>query len=296
MVEIRLILNIIISLLGAILLIINFRKRDKEQSKIINLSNLWIGIAIVIFTITSTYFSHQIDQANETKQRSLNKALQKEIKRNSVISEKNFHLNKFIGELDNKIEELYLLLDFNKTYTAEELDGLECYLKMNILNTSYSFKISAKTKKMPEDIKLISLDKTAVKNSRWNENPAKSSVYSPRSETSFVVLDLWFLPNNRPKEMMIKELNQSYFEIAISSKHKNLIKQIQINVNDWTIFNRVDNQIKWQDRDVKWLPHNNKQYASFYEENELGMKYYQGKINYMKEGIFYYTVSLFEPF
>ena len=237
------------------------------------------------FIIFTNFYSEKIESFEKKKAFTIAKDRDATItKSNKTLAE----MTAFYGEIDNKINKLVLLVDFDKSYSAEEMNGFQCFLKLYVLDKLYKYDINNALREQPGE-KSMFLTFTSVDGSDWNINPSKASYWNNRTEVPFLIFDLWFFLKGKPNNLTMRGLDQSYFEVVIDSQYAKKIKSIAINANDWTIYERHCNENNWEIKHVAWLPKNEKAFSVYFEEHN-NMKYFGGKINF-KEGAYKYFTS-----
>lgn len=240
---------------------------------------------VVIGTIFTNIYSDKIESSEKRKAAAIAKERDAAIAKSSkTLAE----MTAFYGEIDNKINKLVLLMDFNKPYSAEEMNNFQCFLKFYTLDRLYEFRITNTTQQATGK-KSIFLNLISVKKTDWNNDPSKASFWNNRTEVPFMIFDLWFFLKDKPENLTMRGLNQSYFEIVVDSLHAKMVKTIAINANDWTIYERNCTENNWETRDIPWLPKSKNVYSIYFEEHNK-MKYYAGMINF-NEGAFRYSTS-----
>ncbi|MBL7074404.1 hypothetical protein ISS37_04090 [candidate division KSB1 bacterium] len=244
---------------------------------------------ILIGTIGVNIFTKKIEKLEKDKTALLERQRDAEIEKNIKNTEKLLTLNTFLGGIDNPVEKLFLIIDFYRSCTVEELQGFVCYLNFHKINRTYEFKVSH-AMKHPENEMRLFLKQKSVNSGEWNSNPSIMQAFHNRAETSFLAFDLWYFLKEKPKGLKIRDLNSAFFEIAVSKKHSNLIKEFQINVNDWTIIHRncIDNN--WKDYKSDWLPSDKIELGAYYYRDFQNREIITQRIDFFQEGASRYYV------
>ncbi|MBA4390618.1 MAG: hypothetical protein C0399_06755 [Syntrophus sp. (in: bacteria)] len=259
-----------------------------ESIKLFFMWITYIGMVLVALgTIVTGIYSHKIESREKEKTSKIERERDVAIEKSNRIL---VDMTTFFGEFDNKLKKCFLLIDFDKSYSAEQLNNFQCFLKLYSTDRLYKFTITNAVNPSTSK-KYISLNLTSVYQSDWNSNPSKAFFSDFRAESPFMIFDLWFFLKDKPENLTVRNLNQTYFELAVDSLHTNMIKKIAINANDWTIFERNCAPNNWQIMDIQWLPKSETKFARYFEMYN-NMPMYGHEINPSREGAFKYSVSI----
>lgn len=248
----------------------------------------YLGMLLVaVGTIVTGIYSHKIEAREKEKTAKI------ETERDAALEKSNrilVDMTSFFGEIDNKLQKFFLLIDFDKSYNAEQLNNFQCFLKLHDTDRLYKFTISNAVN-TTTNAKSVFLNLVSVNQPDWNKDQSKAGFWDNRAESPFIIFDLWFFLKDKPQNFTIRNLNQTYFELAVDSAHTKIIKKIALNANDWTIFERNCDQNNWQIMDIQWLPKSENKFARYFEKHN-NMPLYSHTINPSREGAFKYFVSI----
>lgn len=247
-------------------------------------------VLVLIGSIGLNVFTKRIEKIEKNKSDILEQQRDTAIKKNNENTEKLMNLNTFMAEVDNPIEKLFLIIDFNRSYTVEELQNFTCYLNLHKLGKTYEFKISHAMKQPGNEMRLF-LSHKSVDSGKWDTDPSIMTAFHNRAEAAFIVFDLWFLLKSKPSGLTIRDLNSLFFEIVVSKSHSHIIEEFQINANDWAVYHRkcVDNP--WKSYTNTWLPQTETELVGYYHTDILKREMFLQKIDFFREGAYQYQVT-----
>jgi len=243
--------------------------------------------SILVGTIGLNCCNKKITYIEKQKSEKISQERDAAIKKSNEKADALFMLNRFLSEIDNKIETFYLHLDLGNTIISDNFSNFSCFLYFSKIDVLFEFE---PLKIIPSPSKNALFIKTkSVKGHNLSESPLVMSESHTFKNTSDLILDVCFLiKKTSARDFSIRDLHNETFQFIISKEHSKYIKKININVNHWHIFRWSINDSNWKKTSDVWLP-KGKKYVTFYRIYNT-RHITEHKINYYEQGVQHFEI------
>lgn len=258
---------------------------------------LYIGMTITLLgTIGYNSFTKKIEKKEkvekdkiEKERIKLEKQLQNEILKSQENTDKLLNLNAFMNDANAKINRFYLILDLGSTLVGDNFNDFVIYVRFEELDLLYEFRaIPGAIPDFPDEEKVLLIKSTLVKGKDINNNPLIFTGTHCFKNLSEMIFNLYFPTDIFPMDLTINKLQNTFYQLIVSSKHKNFIKEIKINANNWNIVNKVVNDANWKDFVEDWI--DNEQPLSILYDKYETIYYDAHSIDPIRNGVHKYEI------
>jgi len=243
-------------------------------------------ISVLVFSILTEVFTKKIQEHEKEKSAKIELERDNAIRKSNENAEALFRFNTFLGEIDNRVESCYLILDLGSTPLYDNFNDFSCYLYFEYFDILYQFTPLGNTEGLSDQV--LFMTTKAVKGTEIKKNPFISSEQHNFKNISEIILDLNLVHKLFPKDLKIRDFFNTHFRLSITAKQKDFIKNIKLNVNHWNIFDFNVGQNNWKKSTEQWLDNPNN-YFMIYDTYQT--RHYESfRINYMSKGVSRYEI------
>lgn len=251
---------------------------DPNFGKLLAQIFLYFAMALIIVAnIGINYFGKKITENEKNEAKKIAAEGDEAVQKNLKTTETLLNMNRFLGEVDNKIKSIFFIINLSKTTNIKTWNDFYCLLDFNRFNRSYEFRLNTNYNTS------VNYLAKSVENHNWSDNSSIVKISHYPKFQNQIVLDLWSLINNTPTELRIRDFSDDLLQILIDKTHCNLIKEMKLVINDWIVFERNCNNYNWEYDKPNWIPQHDLELMSYFVIFE-GRHYRAQRINFFVEG------------
>jgi hypothetical protein len=253
--------------------------------------NISLGIVItiiagIILLISAIRLDHFTSKLEDQKQQEFSHELTVNRQKFEEYYNKNLLTERFHAEVDNTVQSMYLIFDLGNTLLENSFSDFCCIMRFIDLDITIQFK--SLNNDFPASENAQFLEARIVKGKNLKNSPFMSVSKGSFKNMSEFYLDLNFIKRYLPEKFTVRDLENQSIYLYMSENQTKLIKNVKLNVNDWDVFIRGENKIKWREVKHDWLP---KDSGLLLLHQECQSKYFDRcTIKYFREGFNYYQI------
>ena len=212
------------------------------------------GIAVLISTFAINTITNKIEERDKNKNVVLQNERDNAIKKNEDNTSKLLNMSAFYSDAANRITNFYLILDLGSTLIKDNFDDFAIYLHFIEDDITFKFESYTTEKQPVENVWYVK--SSATEGTHFDVNSVSSFGIQNFNNRSEIIFDLSFASKILPTKYAIKDLEGTFYQVVITSKHKNFIKEIKLNANNWNFVNMSCNSDTWKDFSDNWIEKN----------------------------------------
>ena len=244
---------------------------------------VYFGSAVILIgTIGVNCCSTKIENIEKKKVADISIERDGAIKRSNEKADALYMLNRFLSEVDNRIEKLYLHLDLGSTIISDLFSDFSCFIYFHNMDVLLEIKSSHVSSPLSKNA--LFLQTRLAKGHDLNESTLIMSESYPDKNTGDLLLDISYLmKDTSARDFSIRDLHNELFEFIISKKHSKYVKNLNINVNHWHVFRWATNESNWKQSLDEWLTNGEEYVTLFRTENTRHLTVH--RINFYEQGV-----------